>query len=138
MRSSWLDFRSPNYLLIWITNPLVVNGSEIEPGILAWWAETLPRSHRVLKYYVVALCFKGAQSVVTLSSSVPDVERFGIPVEPLTVATSPKVVIRAMMHPESGLDIRDRIWLKITLPNAFIGESASPLAPSLSISPYPF
>ncbi|KAL5963587.1 Segment polarity protein dishevelled, partial [Taenia solium] len=64
----------------------------------------------------------GAQSVVTLSSSLPETDRFGLPPDPLTVATDVKTVIQAMMHPDSGLDIRDRVWLKITLPNAFIGS----------------
>ncbi|CDS37010.1 segment polarity protein dishevelled [Echinococcus multilocularis] len=65
---------------------------------------------------------QGAQSVVTLSSSLPETDRFNLPPEPLTVATDVKTVIQAMMHPDSGLDIRDRVWLKITLPNAFIGS----------------
>lgn len=32
------------------------------------------------------------------------------------------MVVRAMAHPESGLEIRDRMWLKITIPSAFIGQ----------------
>ena len=31
-------------------------------------------------------------------------------------------VVRAMASNDSGLDVRDRMWLKITIPNAFIGE----------------
>ena len=31
-------------------------------------------------------------------------------------------VARMMRLPDSGLDIRDRMWLKITIPNAFIGS----------------
>lgn len=30
-------------------------------------------------------------------------------------------VVRAMARSDSGLEIRDRMWLKITIPNAFIG-----------------
>lgn len=30
-------------------------------------------------------------------------------------------VVQAMQRPDSGLEIRDRMWLKITIPNAFIG-----------------
>ena len=30
-------------------------------------------------------------------------------------------IVRAMARPDSGLEIRDRMWLKITIPNAFIG-----------------
>lgn len=33
-----------------------------------------------------------------------------------------KGVVKAMAQPDSGLEIRDRNWLKITIPNAFIGE----------------
>lgn len=32
-------------------------------------------------------------------------------------------VVKAMANPESGLEVRDRMWLKITIPNAFIGEN---------------
>ena len=31
-------------------------------------------------------------------------------------------VVRVMSQPDSGLEIRDRMWLKITIPNAFIGS----------------
>jgi len=31
-------------------------------------------------------------------------------------------VARAMSRPDSGLEIRDRLWLKITIPRAFIGQ----------------
>lgn len=31
-------------------------------------------------------------------------------------------IVKAMASPESGLEVRDRMWLKITIPNAFIGE----------------
>lgn len=32
-------------------------------------------------------------------------------------------VAKAMASPESGLEVRDRMWLKITIPNAFLGKS---------------
>ena len=28
-----------------------------------------------------------------------------------------------MASPESGLEVRDRMWLKITIPNAFLGKT---------------
>lgn len=31
-------------------------------------------------------------------------------------------VVRVMQLPDSGLEIRDRMWLKITIANAVIGE----------------
>jgi len=39
----------------------------------------------------------------------------------LSVRTEMPVVVRAMARPDSGLEVRDRMWLKITIPNAFIG-----------------
>lgn len=33
-----------------------------------------------------------------------------------------KVIVQAMKKVDSGLEIRDRLWLKITIPNAFIGR----------------
>lgn len=32
-----------------------------------------------------------------------------------------------MTKPDSGLEIRDRMWLKITIPNAFIGITKNKL-----------
>ena len=43
---------------------------------------------------------------------------------PLTVHTDMVLVARAMSRPDSGLEIRDRLWLKITIPRAFIGQCA--------------
>ena len=39
----------------------------------------------------------------------------------LTTSSDMATVVRAMAQPESGLEIRDRMWLKITIPSAFIG-----------------
>nr|XP_019567652.1 PREDICTED: segment polarity protein dishevelled homolog DVL-1 isoform X2 [Rhinolophus sinicus] len=39
----------------------------------------------------------------------------------LTVKSDMGVVVRAMQLPDSGLEIRDRMWLKITIANAVIG-----------------
>ena len=40
----------------------------------------------------------------------------------LTINTDMATVVKAMANPDSGLEIRDRMWLKITIPNAFIGK----------------
>jgi hypothetical protein len=40
----------------------------------------------------------------------------------LTTDTDMETVVRSMSAPDSGLDVRDRNWLKITIPNAFIGS----------------
>jgi len=39
----------------------------------------------------------------------------------LTANTPMASIVREMQKPDSGLEIRDRNWLKITIPNAFIG-----------------
>ncbi|KYM94383.1 PREDICTED: segment polarity protein dishevelled homolog DVL-3 isoform X1 [Cyphomyrmex costatus] len=56
----------------------------------------------------------------SLASTLPDTER---PLEELhlTVHTDMPTIVRAMARSDSGLEIRDRMWLKITIPNAFIG-----------------
>ncbi|KAL5967402.1 hypothetical protein TSMEX_004876 [Taenia solium] len=40
----------------------------------------------------------------------------------LNVATDMALVVRAMLQPDSGLEIHDRTWLKITIANAVIGS----------------
>uniref|UniRef100_A0A4W3IQ13 Dishevelled segment polarity protein 3 n=1 Tax=Callorhinchus milii TaxID=7868 RepID=A0A4W3IQ13_CALMI len=47
----------------------------------------------------------------SITSSIPETER-----------NEMATIVRAMMSPESGLEVRDRMWLKITIPNAFIGS----------------
>ncbi|XP_015124461.1 segment polarity protein dishevelled homolog DVL-3 isoform X1 [Diachasma alloeum] len=56
----------------------------------------------------------------SLASTLPDTER---PLEELrlSINTDMPTIVRAMARPDSGLEIRDRMWLKITIPNAFIG-----------------
>ncbi|XP_067658540.1 segment polarity protein dishevelled homolog DVL-3-like isoform X7 [Haliotis cracherodii] len=56
----------------------------------------------------------------SLTSSIPESERFDD--LNLTVNTDMATVVKAMAQPDSGLEIRDRMWLKITIPNAFIGS----------------
>lgn len=41
---------------------------------------------------------------------------------PLSINSDMSVIVRAMAKPNSGLEVRDRLWLKITIPNAFIGK----------------
>lgn len=40
----------------------------------------------------------------------------------LSIHSDMATVARAMANPQSGLEVRDRMWLKITIPNAFIGS----------------
>uniref|UniRef100_A0A8C4MFB3 Dishevelled segment polarity protein 1 n=1 Tax=Equus asinus asinus TaxID=83772 RepID=A0A8C4MFB3_EQUAS len=52
----------------------------------------------------------------SLTSSVPELEE-----APLTVKSDMGAIVRVMQLPDSGLEIRDRMWLKITIANAVIG-----------------
>ena len=45
--------------------------------------------------------------------------------EGLSISTDMNTIVKAMAAADSGLDVRDRMWLKITIPNAFIGKSTS-------------
>ncbi|XP_053166274.1 segment polarity protein dishevelled homolog DVL-3 isoform X5 [Hemicordylus capensis] len=40
----------------------------------------------------------------------------------LSIHSDMATIVKAMASPESGLEVRDRMWLKITIPNAFIGS----------------
>ncbi|XP_064137140.1 segment polarity protein dishevelled homolog DVL-1 isoform X4 [Loxodonta africana] len=55
----------------------------------------------------------------SLTSSVPGAPQ--LEEAPLTVKSDMGAVVRVMRLPDSGLEIRDRMWLKITIANAVIG-----------------
>ncbi|KAB5575080.1 hypothetical protein PHYPO_G00216700 [Pangasianodon hypophthalmus] len=56
----------------------------------------------------------------SITSSIPETERFED--FHLSIHSDMATVAKAMASPESGLEVRDRMWLKITIPNAFIGS----------------
>lgn len=39
----------------------------------------------------------------------------------LTIETPVPIIVQHMASPGSALEIQDRMWLKINIPNAFIG-----------------
>uniref|UniRef100_A0A9L0SV77 Dishevelled segment polarity protein 1 n=1 Tax=Equus caballus TaxID=9796 RepID=A0A9L0SV77_HORSE len=55
----------------------------------------------------------------SLTSSVPGAAQ--LEEAPLTVKSDMGAIVRVMQLPDSGLEIRDRMWLKITIANAVIG-----------------
>uniref|UniRef100_A0A8C2HXR3 Dishevelled segment polarity protein 2 n=1 Tax=Cyprinus carpio TaxID=7962 RepID=A0A8C2HXR3_CYPCA len=59
-------------------------------------------------------------STITSSSSVTETEHFDE--FNLSLRSDMASVAKAMASPESGLEVRDRMWLKITIPNAFLGS----------------
>lgn len=59
----------------------------------------------------------------SLTSSLPESDRFNDENYcQLHVNSDMQVIVKALASSDSGLDVRDRMWLKITIPNAFIGS----------------
>ncbi|XP_070585100.1 segment polarity protein dishevelled homolog DVL-2 [Erythrolamprus reginae] len=61
-----------------------------------------------------------SMSTITSGTSVTETERFDD--FNLSIHTDMASVTKAMASPESGLEVRDRMWLKITIPDAFLGS----------------
>uniref|UniRef100_A0A2A4K643 Dishevelled n=1 Tax=Heliothis virescens TaxID=7102 RepID=A0A2A4K643_HELVI len=90
----------------------------IDPG--AWVAHTQalreaypPPPPSLSALPVSSVSERGASDASTLPAGACEPQ--------LSVNMDMAIVVRAMLRPESGLEIRDRMWLKITIPNAFIG-----------------
>ncbi|KAL3861791.1 hypothetical protein ACJMK2_007812 [Sinanodonta woodiana] len=91
----------------------------IDPS--AWVAHTTAMRAEYLSRGVPSPSLSNITSTSSsLTSSIPESERFDD--LNLTVNTDMSTVVKAMAQPDSGLEIRDRMWLKITIPNAFIGS----------------
>ncbi|BES92425.1 Segment polarity protein dishevelled [Nesidiocoris tenuis] len=89
----------------------------IDPG--AWVAHTAAiRGETFLRPPSISTLDSNSSSV---TSSIPDLDRAIEELQLNAATTDILTVVRAMARPESGLEIRDRLWLKITIPNAFIG-----------------
>ncbi|XP_030072109.1 segment polarity protein dishevelled homolog DVL-3 isoform X2 [Microcaecilia unicolor] len=56
----------------------------------------------------------------SITSSIPETERFDD--FHLSIHSDMATIVKAMSSSESGLEVRDRMWLKITIPSAFIGS----------------
>lgn len=63
--------------------------------------------------------FKFRSTKVISSYLLPGFDDFN-----LSLHSDMASVAKAMASPESGLEVRDRMWLKITIPNAFLGKTA--------------
>ncbi|XP_045161727.1 segment polarity protein dishevelled homolog DVL-3-like isoform X3 [Mercenaria mercenaria] len=91
----------------------------IDPS--AWVAHTTALKQEYLSRGVPSPSLSNMTSTSSsISSSIPESERFDD--LNLTINTDMATVVKAMASPDSGLEIRDRMWLKITIPNAFIGS----------------
>lgn len=69
------------------------------------------------------LFFKGSGGHVsfTTSSAAAELEDLPLSANKTDMAT----IVKVMQLPDSGLEIRDRMWLKITIANAVIGAKLS-------------
>ncbi|KAF8792422.1 segment polarity protein dishevelled homolog DVL-3-like isoform X1 [Argiope bruennichi] len=56
----------------------------------------------------------------SITSSIPESDR-PFQENNLTVESDMLSIVKAMMNPESGLEVKDRMWLKLLIPNSFIG-----------------
>ncbi|XP_032780007.1 segment polarity protein dishevelled homolog DVL-3 isoform X2 [Daphnia magna] len=63
-----------------------------------------------------------SSTTTSMMSSMPETERPVEEAQPLTVRSDMLAIVRAMARPDSGLEVRDRLWLKIVIPSAFIGS----------------
>uniref|UniRef100_A0A8C7WT22 Dishevelled segment polarity protein 3b n=1 Tax=Oryzias sinensis TaxID=183150 RepID=A0A8C7WT22_9TELE len=78
---------------------------------------TLPRSEPVRPIDPAAW----VSHTAAMTGSLPP--HYGVHEEnQLNIHSDMMVVVKAMACPESGLEVRDRMWLKVTIPNAFIGS----------------
>ncbi|KAM6988127.1 LOW QUALITY PROTEIN: segment polarity protein dishevelled homolog DVL-3-like [Tautogolabrus adspersus] len=97
----------------------------IDPA--AWVSHTAAMTGRLLPHYgktPFSPCSLPPPPVCHLADSAHDLLVFLRCAEenPLTIHSDMTDVVRAMANRESGLEVRDRMWLKITIPNAFIGS----------------
>lgn len=53
---------------------------------------------------------------------ISDIREGPLEEAPLTIHSDMLTIVRAMTRPDSGLEVRDRLWLKIVIPSAFIGS----------------
>ena len=60
------------------------------------------------------------QALTSHDSICPDISE---PIKERLDRNNLEEIVKAMTKQDSGLEIRDRMWLKITIPNAFIGKN---------------
>uniref|UniRef100_A0A3Q3MJD1 Segment polarity protein dishevelled homolog DVL-3-like n=1 Tax=Mastacembelus armatus TaxID=205130 RepID=A0A3Q3MJD1_9TELE len=81
----------------------------IDPA--AWVSHTAAMTGRLLPHY--------GTTPISHCSIVPSIT---CSENQLNIHSDMTAVVKAMANPESGLEVRDRMWLKITIPSAFIGS----------------
>ncbi|XP_067826280.1 segment polarity protein dishevelled homolog DVL-3-like isoform X2 [Heptranchias perlo] len=89
----------------------------IDPA--AWISHTTAMTGTFHRYGMSPTTSAITSTSSSLTSSIPDSEKYEDC--PLTVKSDMPVIVKAMQSPDSGLEIRNRMWLKITISNAVIG-----------------
>ncbi|XP_038677667.1 segment polarity protein dishevelled homolog DVL-1-like isoform X3 [Scyliorhinus canicula] len=89
----------------------------IDPA--AWISHTTAMTGTFPRYGMSPTTSAITSTSSSLTSSIPDSEKYEDC--PLTVKSDMPVIVKAMQLSDSGLEIRNRLWLKITISNAVIG-----------------
>uniref|UniRef100_A0A8B9P5S7 Dishevelled segment polarity protein 1 n=1 Tax=Apteryx owenii TaxID=8824 RepID=A0A8B9P5S7_APTOW len=89
----------------------------IDPA--AWISHTTAMTGAYPRYGMSPSMSITTSTSSSLTSSIPDSEK--LEESPLTVKSDMATIVKVMQLPDSGLEIRDRMWLKITISNAVIG-----------------
>ncbi|XP_078498519.1 segment polarity protein dishevelled homolog DVL-1 isoform X4 [Lissotriton helveticus] len=89
----------------------------IDPA--AWISHTTAMTGAFPRYGMSPSMSTMTSTSSSLTSSIPDSEK--MEESPLSVKSDMSTIVKVMQLPDSGLEIRDRMWLKITISNAVIG-----------------
>ncbi|NXX67336.1 DVL1 protein, partial [Spizella passerina] len=89
----------------------------IDPA--AWISHTTAMTGAYPRYGMSPSMSITTSTSSSLTSSIPESEK--LEDSPLTVKSDMATIVKVMQLPDSGLEIRDRMWLKITISNAVIG-----------------
>uniref|UniRef100_A0A8C3UDN6 Dishevelled segment polarity protein 1 n=1 Tax=Catharus ustulatus TaxID=91951 RepID=A0A8C3UDN6_CATUS len=89
----------------------------IDPA--AWISHTTAMTGAYPRYGMSPSMSITTSTSSSLTSSIPESEK--LEESPLTVKSDMATIVKVMQLPDSGLEIRDRMWLKITISNAVIG-----------------
>uniref|UniRef100_A0A674AKL9 Dishevelled segment polarity protein 3 n=1 Tax=Salmo trutta TaxID=8032 RepID=A0A674AKL9_SALTR len=82
----------------------------------------LPRNLRPIKTAALSRCKPRYLPSLSPVTHLPILLLAGFDDFHLSIHSDMSTVAKAMASPESGLEVRDRMWLKITIANAFIGS----------------
>lgn len=116
LRKGW-DSNPKGYFTIQRSEPV----RPIDPG--AWVAHTeaaFAMSRHPMRPPSVSTMTSTSSSV---TGSIAESERLlTLDKDVLTLEAGMQAITKAMAAPDSGLDVRDRMWLKIKIPDAFLGS----------------